>query len=320
MRRGHFIFCIAICGIMVMTGCRKRPDSVLSESKTADVLADLQLAEAYMDMHRTEFATEESRRALKLRILKDNNVSEAELSGTLDWYGHNMELYSRLYDDVAKRLEKRKSKIDGSETSPANFEDNVPSLWPYSPMTMFSQLTKSSGLRFSIAPQLENGDRLEWNLRFSTPVSTDVMIGVDYKEGGNSILQRSYGGSRNVKIKLQTDSSRQVKRAYGVIKITNNNLLPIWADSISLIKTPLVAEEYSTYNYQHNLHPPGKNQYRRQPINSIPVKNNPEENHSNTGHPKSEVTEKAPEGSPTGMAPSAGGMRPGNATVTGIRR
>lgn len=245
---------LTLC-ITLITACDNRPDEVLSENKAVDLIADLQIAEAYMDSHHSKFADNDARQSLKLAVLEKHGVTEEQLDSTLSWYGHHIDKYSELYGKVTAKLEKDRAKINGITDGATSHS----SLWPYPSMAMVSHLSPIPGLRFSISQSLDRGDVIEWKMNLSQNTSLYATLGVEYSDGARSILNRMSGGAKHLSIKLQTDSTRDVKRIFGLLNVTDTSILPLWADSIALVNTPLLPERYTSFNYQHNLLPPGQN-------------------------------------------------------------
>ncbi|MCM1290962.1 MAG: DUF4296 domain-containing protein [Prevotella sp.] len=291
--------------VLALVSCEKRPEGVLSERKTIDVLSDLQLADAYIQMH-GEYASIESRRALKLQVLKDNGVTEAEFDKTIDWYGHNMDSYSKLYEKVAKRLEKAQGA-----TQTSTKDGDMESLWPYSQMAMLSNLGIGDGIRFSLSPTIKRGDQIEWSMRTSDNVTMNAVLGVEYADGGMSLRNRTFGGTRKLSITLQTDSTRDVKRLFGTAQVTSRSVLPLWLDSILIVDRPFNRDTYGGYSSQQNLLAPGKNK-RINTVNS--TQNDSLSNRSKTGSDGA-ISEKAIDAPISGISPSAGGYRPGRGST-----
>lgn len=311
MRNLPALLIAALIAAFMLTACDKRPKGVLSEGKTVQVLSDLQLADSYIQYHGGEYSSEENRRAIKLQVLKDNGVSEAEFDRTLDWYGHNIDRYSALYEKVSKELVKRKNRVEGTSSSSEQTDEN--SIWPYPAMSYISDKGLASGIRFSSTPKLANGDQILWSMKLSKVATIEAMLGVEYTDGGLSLLQRTFGGARKVSIKLQTDSTRAVKRLFGVVKVQERLHLPLWVDSIALVNTPLNAENYFMYNSQQNLLSPGKNIKRSFPSDTIANKAVTDTPSGQSAIPGS-ISERAID-APINVAPSAGTMRPGSNNV-----
>lgn len=236
--------------------CCSGKEKHLSKGEMADVMADMELADAYAQTV-PGMAGDSARAVLRNSILEKHGITQAEFDATLSWYGHNIEKFTELYDEVDKRLEKRQKKLLASAGEGSG--DNAGSLWPYSAMAMLSTLSAQDAIEFSVpAPEMEKGDRLEWKMRLSRSVPVNMVLGVDYKEGGTSYVFKRFSSDRALELTLQSDSTRNISRLYGVMTVTSGGMLPIWADSISLKRLPLAGETYYRYNTQTNYNGPRK--------------------------------------------------------------
>lgn len=229
-------------------------DDHLSQGKMADVIADLKLAEAYAAS--AGISSDSARTVLRNSILSNHGVSQEEFDRSLDWYGHNLDKYIKLCDEVDKKLDKRQKSLLAS--SGADSESKEGSLWPYSKMAMISPRGATDAINFSIPiSEFEQGDRLKWLLRLSSSTPVQMVLGVDYKEGGTSYLSRRFS-ERRIEMTLQTDSSRNVSRIYGYLTVDSRSSLPVWADSITLTRLPLAKETYYMYMQQSSYNGPSR--------------------------------------------------------------
>lgn len=245
---------LLILPLAVAMSCRQ--DGRLSEGKLADVLADLALAEAYAH-EEPQLATDSARNALRASVLKKHGVTQEQVDESLDWYGHNLEKFSKLYARVDKRLEQREKKLLSTAQNDKKQNGRGKSMWPYSQMVMLSPLSAKDAITFSIpAPEMPRGERLTWFMRLSEGMPAQMTLGVDYREGGTSYIHRRYSGSCRLELDLQTDSARTVSRIYGVMKADQPQMFPLWADSISITSRALNSGEYNYYFQQTDYRGP----------------------------------------------------------------
>lgn len=241
--------------LTLLTACSKRPEGVLSEKQMVDIMADIQIAQAMADTRYSNSGSggndiDYSR--LTEGILESHNVSRAELDSTLNWYGHNMDRYSRLFTKVDKELQKRARKYAGSHEKIKREVGDDQDLWPYSSHAWLSSRSASQGLLLSIEkPMLNKGDKVVWKLRInSTTASTTSVLGAEYSDGTTGYVVRHNSGKRNIETEFQTDSSKTVKRLFGSFRPSREGELPLWIDSISLGKSALDSMEYFKVNQQ----------------------------------------------------------------------
>lgn len=257
MRRlpSRYITAAALLFIILMAwSCEKRPKNVLSEDETIELLADLQLAEAYSSVPSAQGHAGNNLN-LQESVLAAHGVTQEEFDATLAYYGRNIDDYYKLYDKVEKRLKKRGEKVSnkGIET-----EGSADDLWPYSQFAYISKASTTNGFKFSIGGEnLTPGERVEWKVRLTSNDMVEGVLGFEYNDGSISYSKRSSSGNKNLNIILQSDTIKPIKRIYGYITVPQRTL-PVWADSIQLLKHPYLEEEYSKIRLQQNMSRPGK--------------------------------------------------------------
>ena len=113
----HHLLCIllTLSVLMSLVSCDRTPGGVLSKSDMANLIADLQLAEAYMENHIGEFPDDSSKMVLKQSVLKKYGITQQEYDSSLVWYAHNTDDYIRAYDQAIGKLKARHDKLDKGE-------------------------------------------------------------------------------------------------------------------------------------------------------------------------------------------------------------
>lgn len=262
MRKSRVIS-IGMIILSLSAGCSKRPDGVLSERKMVDVMADMQIARAM-----TETSPESG---IGDEILRSHGVTRQEMDCTLNWYGHNMDKYADLYAKVDKELLKRKKKLGADVTREKEESGSDLNLWPFSEKTILSPDASNFALVLSLEnPELKKGDIVEWKFRInSVAVSTISVLGAEYSDGTVNYVIRRNSGKRNILTELQTDSSKKVSRLFGTFRTARSNDMPIWIDSIALLRQPYDSLNYYKINHQTNYNGPSK---RRNPIKTDTLK------------------------------------------------
>lgn len=219
----------------------------------------MELAEAYMQSHPGA-----NRDALVADVVKKHGLSQAEFDSTMAWYGRNLDDYYELYARVDKELERRKLSSGGKK----GLEHQASDLWPYSRMAMVSPQSALDGFSFSVpTSELKRGEQVEMKMRFRGGASGTSVLGVEYSDGSTSFIHRRLSGSRNLSMKLITDSARNVNRVFGNLLLDRSSI-PLWIDSISMIALPFDSVEYYNIHTQRNFRTPT----HRRPVKSTAVK------------------------------------------------
>ena len=242
------LFCLVS---IFLSSCNDRPDGVLSDSEMVDLLTDLQLAEAYNNTSASGSGNVD-RRSLEEAVLKKHGVTREQLEATIAYYARNLDDYSKLYDKVEKKL-RAQTGAGGSEAiTPAD------DIWPYGRFALLMPNQMSDGISFSIpADELKPGNILEWGMRLTSVDGVDMMLGVQYEDGSASIQKKSASGNKNLQINLQTDTALNAVRIFGVLTAPKRSM-PIWTDSIHLIKAEFDSTAYSKINMQRLVRKPSK--------------------------------------------------------------
>ncbi len=236
---------LTLCFI-VCSSCSRRPKGVLSENEMVQLMADLEIAEAYLLNGNPAKLPDSVTSHISEAVLARRGITYAQVDSSFKWYGKNLDNYYDLHDKVVKEIAKRTRKAGGAVE-----EDlGVRNLWRFPDHTFFAKNSLSDGLKFSLSnPDLAKGENLEWITRLSSPTDSKMFLGVEYTDGTASLSVSSNYGQNNLKCELIIDTAKQVKRIFGNIRINNNNT-PLWADSIRLIKNPFDSITYYKINNQ----------------------------------------------------------------------
>lgn len=246
--RFPLVFVVIIVGTL-FSACSKHPEGVLSDSRMADLLADMELAQAYGDMAQGVVSSEDDRKRIRQQVLKDNGVTERELERSLDWYGMNMDKYIKLQDKVASILRKRMAKVVGTQSE--EYEAGA-GLWPYPQMIRTFANAFTNAMNFSIKPEgIVKGDAIELSGYIVQPAQgVRLLFGVDYTDGAGSFITRSLNGGR-FSANLQTDSTRTVKRIFARLKLegfdTSGSII---LDSLFMMRRSLEPTTYHNFFQQ----------------------------------------------------------------------
>lgn len=232
---------MVVVALLLGAGCDKRPKGVLSDDEMVGLIADMQIAEVYMQQHNSGYYNDSIRDSAVQWALDKHGLSKADFDSTMTWYGRNIDDYLNLFGKVDAELAKRQNRAIG-ET-----EKNLVStdLWPYSRHILISENAPSNGLAFSLPlNDIPKGERITWKMRLKGLSSGNVLLGVDYDNGMSSYTYQTQNGNSKIDLTLQTDTAYNVKRVFGYMRTKEDHSLPIWIDSIALQQLPLDSTEY----------------------------------------------------------------------------
>lgn len=236
----------------VASSCSDRPDDILSEKELVSLMSDMRIAGAMFDTGQGRSTGYASKEDAQLAVMREHGVSPEQYRKTIRWYGENLDKFDDVNCDVVKNLEKRITKYDPSAKERVTDLNNV---WPYQNHLIMTPGLLSDGVVFTIPdPAIEKGGYAELKMKTSDPnTSMTVMVGVDYTDGSSAYTARTASGFSDIKIRVQSDTTKNVKRLYGYFRPTNELIKTMTIDSIALIKMPLDTTEYYRIKAQTNL-------------------------------------------------------------------
>lgn len=254
----------ALLMCVLASACGKEKEGRIPESDMVDLLADLQIAQAYYSSPTGKPGTMRKEELME-SVLEKHGVTQEELDSTIAYYGRNMDEYYALYEKVEKNLKTRNGQAEHN-----NVKDDI---WPYGRFAAIFPHQMNDGIIFSFPAQgLRKGNSLDLQMRMSSPVQADVTFGVEYEEGVASMVSRnSSGGDRKLEVKLFTDTAYTPKRIFGSVKIDRSSM-PLWIDSIQILKSRFDSLEYSRIRQQRTVSTPKPKpprQTQQIPINPI---------------------------------------------------
>lgn len=250
---------LATACLLLAAACSSTPDYVISRDKMASLLADIHEADAVVELDRQKYQNNDSaKKILKQSLLANHGITEQQFDTSLFWYGHNMDIYKELYDDVVKILEAREKDVVADMRKAGEkatlLGDSV-DIWHISPRLIFDrrQTGKYAELTFSL-PSDENsrqGDRFEWHFMLRNGKGeAKALIGVDYADGCSEYQTKDIEMDKSDMIVIQSDSLRTVNRIFGYLIYHMHTESAVFADSIMLYRTRLNKERYRFHGRQ----------------------------------------------------------------------
>lgn len=250
MRLYFVILNILVLGLL--SSCVKRPDDVLSDKDMASVVADLKLAEAYMQTQ-THASTTRNKEEIVEYIMAKHGLTRAQFDSTMSWYGRNMDSYYAMCELAEKELMKKKRKVAGS----TSIEVETSDLWPYQRQAFMSSLSGSDAFQFSLpTSDVQKGQRINLKFRLNNGATGNALLGVEYDDGEKVYFARTLHQSKKVDLVFQTDTGKTVTRVYGNFLLADKQLMPLWLDSIYLQVLPYDTTQYfNIYAQRHYRNP-----------------------------------------------------------------
>ena len=291
MRNTLFLISSFLLILLSLISCGRTPGGVMSVNEMADLIVDLQLADAYIESHIDEFQNDSSKLIVKQSIFKKHGITQQDYDSSMVWYAHNMEDYTKAYDKAVGKLKERYDKLDkarknginqpgelmagpagqpthdakpriplpnGKRIKPLNTdakEDNI-EMWPGIRSYTLYQGAGRGFITFDVTPDAykQPGDRYQLAYKLVRGGNDfKVCLSVDYTDGATAQTTRSTNSDGWVMVDVQSDSARQVRRIYGYVSYDIKHGHTAIVDSMTLMRTHMSPSNYGFIHAQRLL-------------------------------------------------------------------
>ena len=285
MRRPSLHISLLLIIIVVLMSCDRTPHGVLSMNAMADLIVDLQLADAYIESHPGDFTDDSSKLVIKQSVFKKHGITQQDYDSSLVWYAHNMEDYTRAYDKAVGKLQERydkiskggKDKFDDMNARPgepthttqprpmhtkhltkfgADASADSADLWTGKRSYLLTQASGRGFISFDLplSNNTESGDRYQFAYKLKRGGNNfKVSLSVDYTDGSTSQITRATHSDGWVEIDVQSDTARQVRRVYGYVSYDIKRGHTAYVDSLMLMRTRKSSSNYGFIHAQRLL-------------------------------------------------------------------
>lgn len=255
----RFLFPLLLLAVILSSACSRRPAPVMREEKLARLLVDLELAYAYATEQRLQkFNTDSIRLALRESVLAKHNVNEATLDTTLRWYGAHLPRLIKVYERADSILADSLRVLEQEEyTALAVAAGDTTQIWSMAPSF---PLEGSQFFSFEVLTDStwERGDVVEWDFAIHNLRREEVSItlGANYVDRAQTVnvqnITREAHDNPHFSLLLQLDRNKQPRRVFGYVKVPLDSGRRVFIDSISLVRTRMIDDEYHSRRYRLN--------------------------------------------------------------------
>lgn len=233
---------IALGALTVSVACNRVPSDVIQPDEMAELMADVRVADAVINVNRADWANRASREALKAAIFERHGVTQAQFDSSLVWYGHNIGVYQDVTDRTIEILDKRLHEV-GAQAAQAAMSvsgDSV-DVWSGPVVYAFGEHTPSEFVTFGFeADQNMNpGDVYIWRARIVLPPrEAEWSMTAEYEDGAVEVVQGSLSTAVPGRQELSffSDSMRTVRYMSGWLRVRPLDNRPAVVDSVSLMR------------------------------------------------------------------------------------
>lgn len=250
-----------ICALALMAvGCDDTPEYVVPHDKMVDLLVDIHIGESVVDVNRRDYRNDSLKKVLKQSILLKHGVTQQQLDTSLVWYGHHLEEYLDVYDDVIARLENEIKLADeassGEDVLVVSVAGDSVDVWNGIRYRIFNENSPSQYLSFVLKhdENTEIGDEYMWEFRLQNNRSNVAWsMAADYNDGSTDFATGVASSNNWNQLRLMTDSAKTMTRIYGMARVIPAKGEVVYVDSISLMRTRFDETTYNRHSLQNTI-------------------------------------------------------------------
>lgn len=245
---------------LTVAACKQVPDYVIAPNEMAELMADVRMADAVIEVNKNDYNTEDKKQALKDAVLQRHGISNEQFDTSLVWYGKNIGVYQEVTQKSIDILEKRQKKaaaIAAGEAAMSVSGDSV-DIWDKAEFIVINTYSPSHYVVFDYEedPNWQRGDVYTFRTRLITPVENAKWnLTAFYDDGAIETITSNIAQDSPLRqdLTLVTDSTRTAVRISGWMNIEPISGRPAIADSISLMRRRTSPELARTRKYNQKL-------------------------------------------------------------------
>lgn len=241
--------CVLLLMLVSLVSCQvKRPDTVLSDAKMADVLYDYHIAKALGE----ELPYNESyKKVLYIEsVFRKHGVTQAEFDSSMVWFSRNPEALAKIYSPVNERLKAKRDVVSHLLALSENkVEMSLPGdsvdVWAWKRSYRLSGMPLDNRLTFVLPSDsnFKSRDTLSWKVdfRFDAAKDTTVLplmaLQVVYEKDSILTALHRVLHSGTVTLTLAADTLGKIKEVRGFVYYSHSEPGHILrTDRISLMR------------------------------------------------------------------------------------
>lgn len=238
---------LLIIALFVLAACSHDPDYVIGEKDMVDLLVDVHKAEAVIESNYNQYSSKADKKKLREAVFLKHGITQEQFDTNLVWYGHHIEDYMKIYEQVVERL-----KAENEEAKKLLAEDNSQTMsqpgdsvdvWKQRRAHVFDTRQASNLLTFDIAPDENFRTRDYFELRFKVlllpKLSVKPQVYLAARHINHDIVYNQLDIDREGwhSLPLQTDSAMALSRINGYIVLPMQTVPgTMYVDSLTLIR------------------------------------------------------------------------------------
>ena len=236
-----------IIAFFVLAACSHDPDYVIGEKDMVDLLVDVHKAEAVIESNYGDYNSKADKKKLREAVFLKHGITQEQFDTNLVWYGHHIEDYMKIYEQVVERLkaeneEAKKLLAEENSQTMSQPGDSV-DVWKQRRAHVFDTRQADNLLTLDIAPDENFRARDYFELRFKVlllpklAVKPQVYLAARHTNHDVVYNQLDIDKEGWYSLPLQTDSATALSRLYGYMVLPMQPVQgTLYVDSLMLIR------------------------------------------------------------------------------------
>ena len=234
--------------IVAAVGCNRVPGHVISPDDMAEIMADLNTAEAVAETNHVMFPNDSARGVLRQSIYIAHGVTEADFDTSMMWYGRNIDRYIEMCEHTVDILEARQKKLgmQMSDRMGMSVSGDSVDVWQSSHYLNLNSRLPSRIIYFTLSADdnWQKGDYYTWRMKMiNGEPSAQWGFIAEYEDGTVETLNLATTGRSWTEASFMSDSTKAMKEIRGYVDVGEQSGL--YVDSISLVRKRVDPEKYS---------------------------------------------------------------------------
>lgn len=236
-----------VMALFVLAACSHDPDYVIGKKKMVDVLVDVHKAEAVIESNYNLYSSNADKKKLREAVFLKHGITQEQFDTNLVWYGHHIEDYMAIYEQVIERLqtendEAKKLLAEENSQTMSQPGDSV-DVWKQKRAHVFDTRQASNLLAFEIVPdenfRIRDYFELRFKVLFMPRLAVKPQVYMAIRHSNNDIVYNQVDVDREgwCTLPLQSDSVASLQRLFGYVVLPVQPVpSAMYVDSLSLIR------------------------------------------------------------------------------------
>lgn len=253
------IYILSFVSLLPLLSCSETPAGVIEPHEMARLLIDIHKSESVIELNRRDYRDDSIKMAIEEAVYSRHKIDKEQFDSSLSWYGHHIEEYMKVYDEVIEQLQYdiEQTEAIASKVQMIAIGDSADT-WSSSSRITINGYSPQKDLFMELFQDetWEKGDNYTMNLKLINSLSPiKIVLGVEYEDGQLEWIENSLNDPGKYSFTFISDSTKTMRKVFGLMDIEPQNMETIFLDSISVMRTRSNRENYSRRYSQKKLIP-----------------------------------------------------------------